>query len=130
MGAPSKYRPEMLEQILELMAQGMSQAEVAREIGISKRTWLNWKEKNPDFADAVDEGTWRSLGWWERQGRSNLSAGKEFNHILWMMNVKNRFPAEWREKQDVAHTLEVSLVDLVAKSMEVKEKKEDKDGDK
>jgi len=123
----SKYKPEMLDQVIELMSQGMSKAEVAREIGISKRTWQNWQETNQDFADAVEEGSWRSLGWWERQGRANLNAGKEFNHILWMMNVKNRFPAEWREKQEIAQTLEISLVDLVAKSMESKDKK---DGDK
>lgn len=114
-----EYDSSMARDVVELMKNGMSKAEVAREINISKGMWRKFMETVPEFAAAVEEGTWQSLGWWERQGRANLNEGKGFNHILWMMNVKNRFPDEWREKQE-KQVVEISLVDLVTKSLEEK----------
>ena len=68
-------------------------------------------------AAQVQEGLWLSQGWWERQGRVSLGV-REFNHVLWMMNVKNRFPSDWRDRHEVAATHQLTLGDLVAASLE------------
>ena len=47
--------------------------------------------------------------WWTEKGRSKLEDPK-FNHVLWYMQMKNRF--KWRDRQEVEHsgTVEGSLV--------------------
>ena len=111
------YDPALGERVLALMAEGASQAEVAREIGISRSLWYAWIDRHPEFAAQVQEGLWLSQGWWERQGRVSLGV-REFNHVLWMMNVKNRFPSDWRDRHEVAATHQLTLGDLVAASLE------------
>jgi hypothetical protein len=111
------YDPALGERVLALMAEGASQAEVARELGVSRSLWYAWIGRHPEFAAVVEEGLWRAQGWWERQGRVSLG-NREFNHVLWMMNVKNRFPSDWRDRHEVAATHQLTLADLVAASLE------------
>ena len=113
----AKYDPALCVRIVERMAEGASQAEVAREIGIARSAWYRWRDQHPEFAQAVQEGLWRAQGWWEREGRVNLGS-REFNHVLWFMNMKNRFPADWRDRQEVAASHQVTLGDLVMASLE------------
>ena len=112
-----KYDPALGERVLALMAEGASQAEVARELGVSRSLWYRWREQDPEFAAVLEEGLWRAQGWWERQGRVHLG-NREFNHVLWMMNVKNRFPSDWRDRHEVAASHQLTLGDLVAASLE------------
>jgi len=109
-GRPSKYKPEMCEQVIELMKEGASLVEVAAEIGIRRSTLYDWmnRESNryvEEFSDAVNEGVELSQAWWERKGRTNLVnpyQGDTFNATLWYMNMKNRFG--WKDKQENQHT--------------------------
>ena len=116
-GREKPYDPALGERVLALMAEGASQAEVARELGVSRSLWYRWREQSPAFAAVVEEGLWRAQGWWERQGRVSLGV-REFNHVLWMMNVKNRFPSDWRDRHEVAASHQLTLGDLVAASLE------------
>jgi len=100
MARPTKYKKEYCDLVPELMADGMSVTEVAAHIGVSKSTVYKWAEDRPAFSDALKEGMERCEAWWESQGRRNLHV-KEFNHVLWYMNMKNRFG--WRDKQEVEH---------------------------
>ena len=95
MGRPTKYRPEMLEKIVELMTVGASLEEVSGEIDVSLETMNQWcKENGPyfnwNFSEAIKKGKRLSQKWWEYEGRSNLTT-KDFNCTLWYMNMKNRF---------------------------------------
>lgn len=65
MGAKGKYMPKYAEKAKELIAQGIDKKETAKKLGISIRTLFYWKEKNPEFADKLDEGEeifWTMLG--------------------------------------------------------------------
>jgi len=42
-----------------------------------------------------------SQGWWESKGREATFGGvPNFNATSFIFNMKNRFPADWRDKQD------------------------------
>ena len=101
-GAPSKYKPEMLEAIVKEMSQGASIIEVAALIGITKGTLYDWCSPasprfNQEFSDAIKKGVELSEAWWQRQGRVNLGA-ERFSYTGWYMNMKNRFG--WSDKQE------------------------------
>ncbi|MCP4393427.1 MAG: helix-turn-helix domain-containing protein [Alphaproteobacteria bacterium] len=109
-GRPTKYKEEFCDIVINLMAEGGSLAECCAEIGIVNDTWYHWINKHTTFSGAVKMGTELSKAWWEKHGRTNLK-DRDFNHVLWMMNMKNRFHkndsegnGSWAEKQQIDHT--------------------------
>lgn len=94
-GRPTKYRPEMCNRVIDLMAQGTSLFEVAADLGISEDTLYRWKKERSSFSEAIKRGGLLSRAWWERKGRVNLE-NKDFSSTLWYMNMKNRFG--WADK--------------------------------
>ena len=98
MAKPTKYNPKMCKKVIELMSEGASLCEVAAELGICKDEIDEWKEQVPEFSEAIKKGKLLSQVWWEKQGRLNLT-NKNFNYILWYMNMKNRYG--WSDKKDV-----------------------------
>ena len=100
MGRPTKYRPEMCQQVVELMREGASLCEVAVNIGITEDTLHRWKKTNQEFSESIKIGLELSKAWWLSQGRVNLE-NKDFNATLFYMNMKNRHGwADKVEKQD------------------------------
>lgn len=105
MGAPGKYKPEMIDTIIELMSEGASKIEVSAAIDVSIETMAQWCNPNgdyfnKDFSDSIKKGLSLSQAWWERNGRTNLK-DKDFNYTGWYMNMKNRF--QWADKQEVVN---------------------------
>ncbi len=52
-GRPTDFKPAMGEEILQLMASGLSLAAAAAELGIHRQRVYEWVERHPDFADTV-----------------------------------------------------------------------------
>ena len=111
-GRPSKYRLEMLPQILALMREGASLVEVAAELDIDDETIQDWK--NPEsprykesFSVTIKKGLRLSEAWWQTKGRKNLE-NREFRDALWYMNMKNRFG--WRDKHEEIDKLPLNPV--------------------
>ena len=102
-GCPTKYRPEMCEQIIELGRQGYSKVEMACELGVTKVTLLQWAKEKADFSYAFTRAQEESQRWWERQGRMNLET-PGYQASMWGRNMGARFPDDWREasKQEVS----------------------------
>ncbi len=118
-----KYDESMAEDIIPLFAEGQSICEIAAELGIGRRTFYEWRERYPEFGEAVERGVELSEAWWMRQGRDHLTYGptdKRIDTALWMKNMTNRF--KWREKTDVTSggepmktgPIEVVIVDPAA----------------
>lgn len=126
MARPSKFKPEFVEQAAKLCKLGATDIEVADFFGINVATLNRWKSENAEFCASVkagkapaDERVERSL--FARATGYSFDAVKIFNHqgviveapyrehvapdttacIFWL---KNRKPAEWRDKQDVEHS--------------------------
>lgn len=52
-GRNTKYTPEVVARIVELVTQGTGEIKAARLAGISKDTYFTWKKQKPDFSDAI-----------------------------------------------------------------------------
>lgn len=95
-GRPVMYKPEMCAAAINIMAEGASKVEVAAHLGLgSKQTVYDYMQKFPEFLDAIKKGEVLSNAWWEHHARKNLH-NKDFNSVLWYMNMKNRF--NWSDK--------------------------------
>lgn len=95
-GRPTKYRPEMCEQVLALGAEGKSKTEIAFELGVDRGTLDDWAVAHPDFRHAITRAKQAEQAWWERQGRTNLTT-QIFQASMWSRSMAARFPDDWRE---------------------------------
>lgn len=132
-GRPTQYRAEFAEQATKLCALGATDQEMADFFKIDVRTIYRWKHDHEDFCqalkagkDAADERVERSLyqraiGYEQDEVKIFMPAGaKKPVHasfrakiaadttaaIFWL---KNRRRAEWRDKQDVEHSGDVTF---------------------
>jgi hypothetical protein len=130
-GRPTEYRQQFAEQAATLALNGATDDEIADDIGVSVRTVMRWYNKHPEFRQAVrygkaqaDEKVERSLyhravgfemdtvkiGFYE--GNAVMVEHREYyppdpgSAKLWLTNRK---PDEWREKQELAVTGELTL---------------------
>ena len=103
----SKYNPAvMIPLVLKLMSQGASKNEVALKIyegGVTPATLWHWRNKYPEFASALQEGTELCQGWWERIGRKNI-ANNTFNTGMYVVQMANRF--NWTRRDAVVQTVQ------------------------
>jgi hypothetical protein len=82
--------------------EGEGKAEAAVALGISRETFLVWQDEHPEFSDAVKDFVQRSQAWWEKKGRQHtFDKGEGFNATSYIFNMKNRFPDDWKDKQEV-----------------------------
>lgn len=97
-GRPTDYDPEMCERVVALGREGASRAEVCYELGICFKTFRNWEEAHPEFLQATTQARQLSQGWWEKQGRKGIWS-REFNSSAYSLQVRNRFPDDWRDRK-------------------------------
>ena len=131
MARPSKYRPEFVTQAEKLCKLGATDLEVADFFGINVATLNRWKGEYPEFCASIKAGKEASDN---RVERSLFSRATGYEHdevdirvvqnrivktpirkfyppdttaaIFWL---KNRKPAEWRDKQELEHSGTVTL---------------------
>ena len=106
--------PEWCDIVVDMMTEGASKAEVCAalpdkntiKLGICWDTFSDAMKNHPEFSEAVKKGLQLGQAWWEEQGRTNLQNGK-FNYTGWFMQIKNRFPKDWRDKQE--HVIDADI---------------------
>lgn len=132
MARPTKFKQEYIEQVGKLCAMGATDIEIADFFRVSVRTINRWKIDYPEFChslkvskDVADDRVERSLF-----ARANGYEHDEID-IRVVMNtivqtpirkfyppdttaaifwLKNRRPGSWRDKQDVEHSGNVSII--------------------
>jgi transposase-like protein len=107
-GRPTKYRPEIVNEVVPFMSQGYSKEALAGHLKICKNTLYEWIEQYPDFSDAINKGTVESLKFWEKIGIENIlnvsesdgknSRSQSLNATAWIFNMKNRF--KWNDNKE------------------------------
>ena len=95
-GRPTSYRPEYCDLVVSLGSEGRSKTEIAFEIGVVRQTLDEWALKHSDFSHALTRAKQAEQAWWERQGRTNLTA-QVFQSSMWSRSMAARFPDDWRE---------------------------------
>ena len=90
----------MCELVVELGTEGASRAELAAELGIVIKTLHNWETAHPEFLQATTRARDLALAWWNLQGRKGIWA-KSFNAAAYRLQVMNRFPRDWRDRQEL-----------------------------
>ena len=105
-GQEPKYRPEMLDTILEYAAIGCSIVQRADALNICRATYHNWintdhANYNADFHAAHKIAEDKCQAWWEELGRKYvLEISKDSPHLnaqVYRMNMENRF--HWSANQ-------------------------------
>ena len=96
-GRPTKYRPEVCEQVIAWGKLGKSKSWIAAELDIARSTIDEWCATFPDFSDAITRAHVHSQRWWEDKGQGALE-NREFQSSVWSRSMAARFPDDWREK--------------------------------
>lgn len=106
-GRPTKYDPSFCETVISFGKQGLSKAQIAARLDIHRDTLHQWEQTHPEFSDAIKKAVGFAQDLWEE--RFALGAmganedGQQMNPTMMIFLMKNRFPADWREKQTTEH---------------------------
>lgn len=138
--AKGKYeewlRPDNLLRIEGWARDGLTDEQIAKNIGISKKTFYEWKSKYSDFSDSlkktkeivdreVENALFkRALGYMVEETKVTVSdkdgrkvetfkrhiPGDTTAQIFWL---KNRKPETWRDKQEIVDTDALDKLDAI-----------------
>lgn len=100
---PDKWNPEFPQMLLDLMEQGRSVISFCAKARISRTTFYNWVKSVPEFLEAFEVGKVLSQAYYEEQGQDNLK-DKDFNYGGWKFLMINRFPDDWKLRQEIHNT--------------------------
>jgi hypothetical protein len=151
MGRPSKANDAILKEAIRLASEGKTDAQIAKEVGVTKTTVQNWKKKHPDFFDllkkskkSADQKVETSL--FQRACGYSHPSEKIFltkdgtvvrapfiehyppdptSMIFWL---KNRDRERWRDKQEVEHEFGPKAEKLVTRLAAALSRVNGKDG--
>lgn len=104
-GRKSKYAAFVERKGLVLVAgwarDGLTDEQIAHNIGISRSTLSEWKNKYPDFSDALKRS--KEVADYEVENAlfKKAKMGDVTAQIFWL---KNRRPEKWRDKADMTLT--------------------------
>lgn len=99
-GRPTDFKKTYGDEILALMASGLSLAASAAELGFHRQRVYEWMERHPAFADTVKLAQVKRQLFLERRLLSADSGPVVTSTIF---GLKNAGPEDWREKQEVDH---------------------------
>ena len=117
----SKYDPAMCQTMIELGKEGASQKIMWSALGISKATAASYKEKYPEFAEALDLALVHSQAYWERMMLANVD-NKNFNTRMVEIAVRGQFGETYKDnreikadiKQEVTVDFQKEIAELIA----------------
>lgn len=112
-GRPTLYKPNYGEEMISLMAMGLSLTAAAAELGFHRDTIYAWEAAHPEFSDALKLARGKRVLSLER-GLLEAKDGPTVTSRIFAL--KNADREEWRDKQDVETTLKAD--DTIAALME------------
>lgn len=100
---------------------GLTDKQMCENMGISKDTFYKWKRENSDFADLLKANKDYADTQVENALYKAAIEGNTTAQIFWL---KNRRRDNWRDKQDVEVSGDISIVDVMRKADERRERLE------
>jgi hypothetical protein len=134
-GRPTNFRPIYIDQAYKMTLLGYKDAELAQFFEVSEQTIYTWKDKHPEFVEAIKKGKdiadativrrlWDRANGVKVQTQKVVSGGmmgpmavdveetyppETAAMIFWL---KNRQPKLWRDKQEVDMHATVTMPDI------------------
>jgi transposase-like protein len=102
-GAPTKYKLEYCEEIIESGKAGYSLTAFAGSIGVCRETVRQWRNKYPEFAEAAAVAAACAAVVWESKLIA-LADGEPGNVTAVIFALKNRVGEDWRDRTITEHT--------------------------
>lgn len=96
-GRPLEFKDSFSEEIINLMASGLSLTAAAASLGFHRDTIYDWAKKNPIFSDALKLARGKRVLHLEKE---LLDAAEGPRVTARIFALKNADPTEWREKVD------------------------------
>ena len=106
-GRPSEYKPIYCNEIIELMATGLSLTAAGADLGFARDTMYEWREQHPEFSDAVKIGQAKRQLFLERRLLSESEGPRVTSSIF---ALKNTGTGDWRDKHEHEHSGEIASV--------------------
>lgn len=105
-GRPSQYSDSIRQEVINLMAEGLSLTAAMAELGFHRDTAYEWQSKHPEFSDAVKLGQAKRQLFLERR-----LMGAEIGAVVTssIFALKNTGTGDWRDKQEMEHTGDLSI---------------------
>lgn len=100
-GRPTEYTPELGEQILSHMEQGLSLTAAAALCDVHRQRVYEWEARHPDFAEDVKLGRAKRQAFLERRLMAAADGPIVTSSIF---ALKNTNPDDWRDKREVEHS--------------------------
>jgi len=100
-GPQLRYKLEYPEQAARLCQLGATDMELAEFFDVSKQTIYNWKERFPEFRDAIRLAKFEADMKVTESLYNKALAGDVTACIYW---TKNRRPDLWRDRKEVEHS--------------------------
>lgn len=117
-----KYKKEMATKVVELYANGESDAEVAVLLNVSRSMYYRWIKEHPEFAEGVEIGKTLAEAWWQKLGRAGASGKVKINSRVYLANMKNRFAWQENPNVDEEGIIDQNIVAIAAALKAIKEK--------
>lgn len=143
---PAEFKEEYCDMLIDHMASGLSFQSFAGLISVNSDTIYEWVKQFEIFSEAKKAGEQKNLLFWEKLGKDNIlnvsksessgkgqtkSMSKSLNSSVYIFNLKNRFPKQWRDRNETEITLdtksdlsEQELKSLLKKQLEALKKYE------
>ncbi len=102
-GRPSHYKPEMVEKMLDMMAEGKTDTQVCAMLGISPDSHARYRRTYPEFAEAHVKGKVLQQAAWETLGMQGITGNiKGFNATTYIFMMSNLFKQTYTQRADTA----------------------------
>jgi len=133
-GRPTKYNPRYIEEAQRLCSLGLTELQISHFFRVTEATFNAWKKRHPEFLKALKNGKTvsdnevevalfkRACGYSHPEDKIFLYEGEEIiiptikryppDTVACIFWLKNRKPAEWRDKVENEVSLPGMLTDL------------------
>lgn len=98
MARPQEYSSILGNELIELMASGLSLTAAAAELGFHRQTMYDWENKHPEFSDAIKLARGKRVLKLERDMLGAVDGPVVTARIF---ALKNADPKEWRDRQEI-----------------------------
>jgi transposase len=102
-GRPSKYKPEMCEKLLDLMAEGKTDTQTCAMLDISHDSLARYRRQHPELAEAYNKGKLLQQAAWEALGMQIVTGQiKGANATVYIFLMSNLFKTHYTQRADTA----------------------------